>query len=79
MAAVVVLTLMVAAGMTMPAYVALRRGPILKYFATMLLLPPLFVYLAIANAPKIIQTARGRREHFKRTPKLEHGHGFDAD
>ena len=79
MATVIVLTFAVAIGITLPAYVALRRGPLLKYVATMLSLPPLFVYLAIANAPKIIQTARGRREHFKRTPKLEHGHGFDAD
>jgi len=38
----------------------------------MAMLPPLFIYLAVANAPKIIQTARGRQEHFKRTPKKEH-------
>ena len=79
MATVILLTLAVAIGMTLPAYIALRRGRISKYVATMLSLLPLFVYLAIANAPKIIQTARGRREHFKRTPKLEQGHGFDAD
>ena len=41
-------------------------------FANMAMLPPLFIYLAVANAPKIIQTARGRQEHFKRTPKKEH-------
>ena len=59
-------------GMTMPPYLALKRGSVWRYFATMAMLPPLFIYLAVANAPKIIQTARGRQEHFKRTPKKEH-------
>ena len=40
-----------------------------RYLATMAMLPPLFIYLAVANAPKIIQTVGGRQEHFKRTPK----------
>ena len=39
MATVVILTFAVAIGMTLPAYVALRRGPLLKYVATMLSLP----------------------------------------
>ena len=76
---VLVMTLAVVAGMTLLPYLALKRGPLGKYVLTMLSLPPLFVYLALANAPKIIQTARGRQEHFKRTPKLEHGHGFEGD
>ena len=59
-------------GMTMPPYLALKRGSVWRYFATMAMLPPLFIYLAVANAPKILQTARGRQEHFKRTPKKEH-------
>lgn len=59
-------------GMTMPPYLALKRGSVWRYLATMAMLPPLFIYLAVANAPKILQTARGRQEHFKRTPKKEH-------
>jgi len=59
-------------GMTLPPYLALKRGTVGRYLATMAMLPPLFIYLAVANAPKIIQTARGRQEHFKRTPKKEH-------
>ena len=64
--------LFVAIGMTLPPYLALKRGTIWSYWATMFSLIPLFVYLSVSNAPKIIQTARGRKEHFKRTPKLEH-------
>ncbi len=75
---IAVLVFAVAIGFTLPPYLALKRGPLGRYVLTMLSLPPLFIYLAITNAPKIIQTARGRREHFKRTPKQEHGHGFDA-
>ncbi len=59
-------------GMTLPPYLALKRGSLGRYLATMAMLPPLFIYLAVANAPKIIQTARGRQEQFKRTPKKEH-------
>ena len=62
----------VVVGMTLPPYLALKRGSFWRYLATMAMLPPLFIYLAVANAPKIIQTARGRQEQFKRTPKKEH-------
>ena len=79
LAFIVAMVLAVVIGFTLPPYLALKRGPVGMYILTMLSLPPLFIYLAVANAPKIIQTARGRREHFKRTPKLEHGHGFDSD
>ena len=66
-----VLTLVVAVGMTLPPYVALRRGTLLRYLQTVLLLPFLMIYLSGANGPKILQTLRGRTEMFKRTPKLE--------
>lgn len=79
LAMIVAYTLLVVAGFTLPPYLALKRGSLWSYIVTMLTVPPLFIYLAVANAPKIIQTARGRQEHFKRTPKLEHGHGFDSD
>jgi cellulose synthase/poly-beta-1,6-N-acetylglucosamine synthase-like glycosyltransferase len=68
---IVVLTLTVAIGMTLPPYVALKRGPITRYVQTVVLLPFLMIYLSGANAPKILQTLRGRTEMFKRTPKLE--------
>ncbi|MDE2577451.1 MAG: glycosyltransferase [Hyphomicrobiales bacterium] len=61
----------VVVGMTLPPYIALKRGPLWRYFATMAIVPPMFIYLAFANAPKIIQTARGRKTVFKRTPKEE--------
>jgi len=71
-ALIFVMATAVVIGMTLPPYLALKRGSVWRYLATMAMLPPLFIYLAVANAPKIIQTARGRQEHFKRTPKKEH-------
>lgn len=70
--AIAALSTAVVLGMTLPPYIALKRGPLWLYFMTMAILPPLFIYLAVANAPKIISTARGRVEQFKRTPKIEH-------
>jgi cellulose synthase/poly-beta-1,6-N-acetylglucosamine synthase-like glycosyltransferase len=70
-AIILCLTVLVTLGMTLPPYIVLKRGPISRYAQTVLLLPLLIVYLAGANAPKMIQTWRGRTEMFKRTPKLE--------
>ncbi|MEA2757652.1 MAG: hypothetical protein QOH65_265 [Methylobacteriaceae bacterium] len=66
-----ILTIVVTLGMTLPPYIALKRGPISRYVQTIVLLPFLVIYLGGANAPKILQTLRGRTEMFKRTPKLE--------
>jgi cellulose synthase/poly-beta-1,6-N-acetylglucosamine synthase-like glycosyltransferase len=66
-----ILTVIVAIGMTLPPYIALKRGPISRYAQTVVLLPFLMIYLSGANAPKILQTLRGRTEMFKRTPKIE--------
>jgi len=66
-----ILALVVTLGMTLPPYIVLKRGPIWRYLQTIALLPFLIIYLAGANAPKMIQTWRGRTEMFKRTPKLE--------
>ncbi|MBV8851290.1 MAG: glycosyltransferase [Methylobacteriaceae bacterium] len=66
-----VLALVVVLGLTLPPYIVLKRGPISRYIQTIALLPFLIIYLAGANAPKMIQTWRGRTEMFKRTPKLE--------
>jgi hypothetical protein len=70
-AIITILTVAVALGMTLPPYIALKRGPISRYVQTIVLVPFLVIYLGGANAPKMIQTWRGRTEMFKRTPKLE--------
>ncbi len=69
LALVAALVVLVAAGMTLLPYVSLRRGPIWRYFATVVLLPPAMIFVALSNAPSILRTLVGRRESFKRTPK----------
>src|SRR5947209_13060779 len=49
-----ILTAIVTLGMTLPPYVALKRGPISRYVQTIVLLPFLMIYLGGANAPKMI-------------------------
>ena len=63
------LVLVIAIGMTLVPYVALRRGPMWRYFATVLLLPPAMIFISLSNAPSILRTLVGRQESFKRTPK----------
>jgi cellulose synthase/poly-beta-1,6-N-acetylglucosamine synthase-like glycosyltransferase len=65
----VVLIFFVAIGLTLMPYIALRRGTLKEYCITAASLTPLMIYLSVSNTPKILQTAFGRREHFKRTPK----------
>ena len=65
------LVLVIALGMTLVPYVALRRGPMWRYFATVLLLPPAMIFISLSNAPSIVKTLFGRRESFKRTPKSD--------
>ncbi len=67
-----IMTALVALGMTLPPYLALRRGTIVDYLKTVASIPPLMIYLAFANGAKILQTLRGRKSTFKRTPKLDH-------
>jgi cellulose synthase/poly-beta-1,6-N-acetylglucosamine synthase-like glycosyltransferase len=66
------MTALVALGMTLPPYLALKRGTIVDYLKTVASIPPLMIYLAFANGAKILQTLRGRKSTFKRTPKLDH-------
>jgi cellulose synthase/poly-beta-1,6-N-acetylglucosamine synthase-like glycosyltransferase len=66
------MTTVVVLGMTLPPYIALKRGPLVEYLKTMASVPPLMIYLAFSNGAKIIQTMRGRKSPFKRTPKIEH-------
>ncbi len=65
------MTLMVALGITLAPYLALKRGTVVDYAKTVGSVPPLFIYLAFANGAKILQTIRGRKSTFKRTPKQE--------
>ncbi len=65
------MTLLVAVGITLAPYLALKRGTVVDYAKTVGSVPPLFVYLAFANGAKILQTIRGRKSTFKRTPKQE--------
>ncbi len=67
-----VMTAMVALGITLPPYLALKRGSVGDYVKTVASIPPLMIYLAFANGAKILQTLRGRKSTFKRTPKLDH-------
>lgn len=65
-------TAVVVIGFTLPPYLALKRGALTDYVKTMLSVPPLMIYLAFSNGAKILQTMRGRKSTFKRTPKTEH-------
>lgn len=65
----VFLIFLIAIGMTLVPYMALRRGSLKDYLVTTASLTPLMIYLSVSNTPKILQTAFGRREQFKRTPK----------
>jgi cellulose synthase/poly-beta-1,6-N-acetylglucosamine synthase-like glycosyltransferase len=65
------MTLLVAVGITLAPYLALKRGTVVDYAKTVGSVPPLFIYLAFANGAKILQTIRGRKSTFKRTPKQE--------
>lgn len=75
---ILAMTLAVALGFTLPPYLALKRGTVVDYAKTVASVPPLFIYLAFANGAKILQTLRGRKSTFKRTPKQETGAASDA-
>jgi hypothetical protein len=69
---IALMTTVVVIGITLPPYMALKRGPIINYIKTMASVPPLMMYLAFSNGAKILQTMRGRKSTFKRTPKKDH-------
>jgi len=75
---ILIMTLMVALGITLAPYLALKRGTVVDYAKTVGSVPPLFIYLAFANGAKILQTIRGRKSTFKRTPKQETAAAGDA-
>jgi hypothetical protein len=66
------MTTVVVLGITLPPYLVLKRGSLFEYLTTMASVPPLMVYLAFSNGAKVVQTLRGRRSPFKRTPKIDH-------
>lgn len=59
----------VAIGMTLAPYLALRRGSLPRYVATLASLTPLMIYVSLSNAPSILKTVFGATETWKRTPK----------
>lgn len=69
LAAILILFLPVVVGMTLPPYLELRRGGSGRYLLAFCALPPLILYLSLANARPIIAAFLGRGEVFKRTPK----------
>lgn len=67
--AILILFLPVVVGMTLPPYLELRRGGVPRYLSAVCALPPLILYLSLANARPIVAAFFGRSEVFKRTPK----------
>ena len=63
------LIVVIALGLTLVPYVTLKRGPLWRYLATVILVPPAMVFISLSNAPSIVKTVFGREESFKRTPK----------
>ena len=68
-AAILVLFLPVLVGMTLPPYLELRRGGVFRYISAVCALPPMILYMSLANARPIVAAFFGRNEVFKRTPK----------
>jgi cellulose synthase/poly-beta-1,6-N-acetylglucosamine synthase-like glycosyltransferase len=67
--AIGILIAIVAIGMTLAPYRALRRGSLLSFLATIASLTPLMIYLSVSNAPSILKSMFGATETWKRTPK----------
>ena len=54
---------------TLPPFLRLRRGGIIRYGATLIAIPVLLVFLAMANSASVIAAPFTRRHDFVRTPK----------
>jgi cellulose synthase/poly-beta-1,6-N-acetylglucosamine synthase-like glycosyltransferase len=67
--ATAVLAVALAVGMTLPPYLALRRGGAGRYMADLAAVPALVVFLAFANTKAILAGFLGRKDAFHRTPK----------
>jgi cellulose synthase/poly-beta-1,6-N-acetylglucosamine synthase-like glycosyltransferase len=68
-AATLLLAPALAVGMTLPPYIALRRGGAGAYVAALAAVPTLVLFLGFANAKAILAGFLGRDEAFHRTPK----------
>ncbi len=64
-----VMALALAIGMTLPPYLELRRGPLLRYVIALAAVPLLVVFLAFSNARAIVAGVSGGEDIFHRTPK----------
>jgi cellulose synthase/poly-beta-1,6-N-acetylglucosamine synthase-like glycosyltransferase len=64
-----VMALALAIGMTLPPYLELRRGPLLRYAVSLVMVPLLVVFLAFSNARTIVAGVSGGGDIFRRTPK----------
>jgi cellulose synthase/poly-beta-1,6-N-acetylglucosamine synthase-like glycosyltransferase len=56
-------------GLTLPPYVALRRGGPGRYMTDVAAVPALFVFMAFANAKAVLAGFLGQKDAFHRTPK----------
>ncbi len=63
------LVVVIAVGLTLTPFLTLKRGPLWRYLATVVLVPPAMVFISLSNAPAILRTMFGADESFKRTPK----------
>ena len=58
--------------MTLPPYLALRRGSLGRYGVTLIKLPFFMIHLGLANAMDILTALFGRQRAFAVTPKQGH-------
>ncbi|WP_448954268.1 glycosyltransferase family 2 protein [Labrys neptuniae] len=58
-----------AIAITLPPFLRLRRGGIIRYGATLIAIPLLLVFLALANSASVVSAPFKGRHEFVRTPK----------
>lgn len=68
---ILALGMVVAVALTLPPYLMLRRGGLMRFLSILLTLPFLVLYLAFSNAKPMLTAFLGRNDIFHRTPKEE--------
>ncbi len=63
------LALAIVVGMTLPAYLILKRGTLAHYWKTLFLVPVTGIYMAFATSADVIKASAGAKGEFIRTPK----------
>jgi cellulose synthase/poly-beta-1,6-N-acetylglucosamine synthase-like glycosyltransferase len=63
------ISLAAAVAITLPPYRRLRRGGIIRYGATLMMIPALLVFMAVANSASVLRAPFSGRHEFVRTPK----------